>query len=184
MPFFTVALLSTPWAWATLRCRPLFWLGVGWTAVHFAVISRFPIWWGGATYGPRFFTDVTPGLLLIALEIWRAGSRTWPKNRFRAWVAVFLMGGGMGLFMHSYQGLFNPAINQWYRITLGKYHHERFFDWHHPVFLHRSENNFELEQYWKNQEKERLLKRAKVRKEATQNSSRARQRSKKNSEAE
>jgi hypothetical protein len=155
MPFFTIALGAVPWAWPSLRRRPLFWFGIAWTTLHFAIISRFPVWWGGTTFGPRFFTDVTPCLLLITLEIWRAGNRAWPKKGFRVWVAIFLLGGTIGLYIHCYQGLYNRAgVKNWYQLTRPGIHRERFFDWHHPQFLHDSKDDEKLKKYWRRKMRE------------------------------
>ena len=35
--------------------------------VHWIVISAFKHWWGGDSYGPRFFTDLMPVLVVLAL---------------------------------------------------------------------------------------------------------------------
>jgi hypothetical protein len=153
MPFLTVAVGAVPWVWMTARRRPLFWLGTGWAAFHLVMISRFPGWWGGATYGPRFFTDVTPGLLLVALEVWSVGSQTWSRKWFCAWVAILSLGGAAGLYMHSYKGLYAPAIKAWHRVSGAQHHHERFFDWRYPVFLHKARYNDEVKEYWKNKER-------------------------------
>ena len=35
--------------------------------LHWIVISAFKHWWGGDSYGPRFFTDLVPILVVLAL---------------------------------------------------------------------------------------------------------------------
>jgi hypothetical protein len=35
--------------------------------LHWIVISAFKHWWGGDSYGPRFFTDLVPVLVVLAL---------------------------------------------------------------------------------------------------------------------
>jgi hypothetical protein len=44
--------------WKALAVIPL---------VHWIVISAFKHWWGGDSYGPRFFTDLMPVLVVLAL---------------------------------------------------------------------------------------------------------------------
>jgi hypothetical protein len=34
---------------------------------HWVVISRFPHWWGGHSFGPRLFTELTPVWALLLL---------------------------------------------------------------------------------------------------------------------
>ncbi len=50
--------------------------------LHWIVISAFKHWWGGDSYGPRFFTDLMPVFVVLALPAveamarWVAPSRT------------------------------------------------------------------------------------------------------------
>lgn len=56
-------------------------------AGHWVAISRFPHWWGGHSYGPRFFTDMVPFLVVLALPVagWLA---TRPPGRAAAAAAA------------------------------------------------------------------------------------------------
>jgi hypothetical protein len=52
--------------------------------LHWVVISAFKHWWGGDSYGPRFFTDLVPVFVVLALPAvevlarWLAPSRDRP----------------------------------------------------------------------------------------------------------
>lgn len=48
--------------------------------VDLVVISCFPHWWGGASFGPRFCTDLVPWLLLLAVLSVRA-MLNWKERR-------------------------------------------------------------------------------------------------------
>ena len=50
--------------------------------MHWLVVSRFPHWWGGHSYGPRFMTDIVPFLAYFVafnLEALRkvSGRKRW-----------------------------------------------------------------------------------------------------------
>jgi hypothetical protein len=58
------------------RASGLFWAVVSILSGHLLLISLFGQWWGGHSYGPRFFTDVLPlcmYLMIPALQVLEAG---------------------------------------------------------------------------------------------------------------
>ncbi len=95
-----------------------------------AVSSYVSNWWAGHSYGPRFFTDLTPILVLFLIpyfERWEAlsrGFRTLFVVLALAGLAIHLRGGwSIGV----YQWNVNPVnIDQ---------HPERNWDWSDPQFL-------------------------------------------------
>lgn len=38
--------------------------GIVWPILHWVIASRFPIWWGGYSFGPRLMVDCLPGLYI------------------------------------------------------------------------------------------------------------------------
>jgi hypothetical protein len=58
--------------------------------LHWIVISAFKHWWGGDSFGPRFFTDLMPVFVVLALPAvevlagWMAPSRAQPARVYPA----------------------------------------------------------------------------------------------------
>ena len=50
-----------------LGCRRLVWLSLAILAGNLIVVSSFPHWWGGRSYGPRLTTDLLPWLVLLTI---------------------------------------------------------------------------------------------------------------------
>ncbi|MGD1095183.1 MAG: glycosyltransferase family 39 protein [Bryobacteraceae bacterium] len=120
--------------WSMLRAKwttPLSkWLAVL-VLMHWVVVSSYVVnWWAGHSYGPRFFTDVTPVFVLFLIPYfarWDALSG-WLRTAF---VALALV----GLAMHL-RGGWSPAVYQWnVRPVNIDQHPERNWDWTDPPFL-------------------------------------------------
>lgn len=77
-PWTLVAVAYVPSALRRLGARSIVsWLMVAIIA-HAVIISKFSIWWAGASFGPRFWTDVIPLLAVVfglALRDFNARSR-------------------------------------------------------------------------------------------------------------
>jgi hypothetical protein len=60
--------------WRVDAPRWLRWLSIG-VALHVLVHAKFAEWWAGYTYGPRYFTDVLPALVIFLvyglIPLWR-----------------------------------------------------------------------------------------------------------------
>jgi hypothetical protein len=52
--------------------------------VHWVVISAFKHWWGGDSFGPRFFTDLMPVLVVLALPAVEVLARWVAPSRRRS----------------------------------------------------------------------------------------------------
>jgi len=124
--------------------RSLVFISVAAIVLHWIVISGFPHWWGGHSYGPRFMTDVIPWIILMAIMALQAiGVRRkvndeWAAsglNSIRAHTigAVILI--AISIFMHV-RGAYSHDTSAWNvhpsNIDL---HSERLWDWHYPQFL-------------------------------------------------
>lgn len=99
--------------------------------VHWVCVSAYvDNWWAGHSYGPRFFTDLTPIFVLFLipwLDRW--------GNLSRAVRTVFVMLALIGFAIHL-RGGWSLAVIQWNidpkNIDL---HPERNWDWGDPPFL-------------------------------------------------
>jgi hypothetical protein len=77
-PWTLIAFAYLPFAFARLRRAMLLpWL-LATLGAHAVLISTFSIWWGGHSFGPRFWTEVIP-LLAIVLGL----ALAWAKVRCR-----------------------------------------------------------------------------------------------------
>jgi len=107
----------------------------GCVAVHWVVISTTNgNWWGGASYGPRLFTDLVPYLMyfLIPVVAWVGSAR----GAARGVVAgTFVLLAGVSIAIHA-QGALNPAAAAWnvYPASID-FDPIRVWDWRRPQFL-------------------------------------------------
>lgn len=107
-----------------------------WIALHVAGVAMKETWWGGQSYGPRLLTEILPGFLVLTAWAWQRLASA-PASRRAAWAASYLVLGLAAVAVHSYQGLFNPAILRWDRepnVDNPRYH-DLLFDWRYPQFL-------------------------------------------------
>ncbi|MBD3370996.1 hypothetical protein GF402_11640 [Candidatus Fermentibacteria bacterium] len=101
-----------------------------WLVLEVLLVSTFPHWWGGHSFGPRLLTDAVPAVLAIAALTAPAGS----EHRSRAyWIAVIILGLA-SVAIHSAQGLFNSATARWNRPPDVDVHPRTVFDWDYPQF--------------------------------------------------
>jgi fibronectin type III domain protein len=90
-------------------------------------------WWGGHSYGPRFFADMLPYFVyfLVPLAAWMqagGGARRRVAVAFAALAAV-------SIAMHA-QGALNQATVAWNGLPVNiDYQPARVWDWAHPQFL-------------------------------------------------
>jgi hypothetical protein len=99
--------------------------------LHWLVVSSLIIgWWGGHSYGPRFFTDVTPILVLFLIPYlagWNEQSRA---------IRVALITLALAGFAIHLRGGWSQAVFEWnVSPTNIDRHPERNWDWSDPQFL-------------------------------------------------
>ncbi len=119
----------------------LFWMCISWSAAHLVLISKFRVWWGGGSYSNRLFTEAFPAMILLTLLAWHyAPSMPTERHRF------MLIAGGLflvsiGIFISTYQGLYNPATVKWSLFPMRNVPKAGyFFDWKFPQFLATPDN--------------------------------------------
>jgi hypothetical protein len=68
-PLVVLSVIGVTKYWSSPTYGP-FWKALALIPVlHWLVISAFKHWWGGDSYGPRFFTDMMPILAVLALPV-------------------------------------------------------------------------------------------------------------------
>lgn len=109
-----------------------------WPTCHWLLISRFPHWWAGWSFGPRLMTDVIPGLSLL---LFQAVSLT--TSLIARWLlaGLLLVTGIFSIWVNSYQGLFNPWTIEWSAAPNIDDYPEYLVDWRWPQFLHNEQRH-------------------------------------------
>jgi hypothetical protein len=98
------------------------------------IVVYFEIWWGGHSYGPRYFCDVTPIFVFFLIPVlmrWR-GSVKWPP---RPAVVAFAILLGVSGFIHS-RGARTMDVYLWNVSPVNvDQNPARLWDWSDPQFL-------------------------------------------------
>ncbi|PIE51672.1 hypothetical protein CSA37_04010 [Candidatus Fermentibacteria bacterium] len=95
------------------------------------VVSGFPHWWGGVSYGPRLLVDTMPVWFLTALITW--SSLKGMRKLFLATGILLSIAGG---FINLKQGLHNPSTALWNTEPVHiDIEPEKIADWNDPQFL-------------------------------------------------
>jgi hypothetical protein len=135
---FTPLLVFSIWgamlAWRSEVRPPLFrYVGIV-VALHTLLLSMYSYqWWGGHSYGPRFFTDMMPLLVLLLIPVvqkWRESPSTRVAAVFAALLAVSVL-------IHA-RGALHFAVHEWNSrpVDVDK-QPSRAWDWSDPQFLRR-----------------------------------------------
>ncbi len=134
-PFLILVLVGVGVFISYLRHITLFWMSVIWVLLHLFITSANSLWWGGHSFGPRLLTDIMPALILITILVWQKSKQTFtlPTQRFATVGYIFL--GSLGIFINSYQGLYNPATDRWNKSPNIDTNPQYLFDWTYPQFL-------------------------------------------------
>lgn len=123
-PWVALAVLMVPWSLRRLEPRTLaFWM-VASLVAYLLMLSKYAAWWGGHTFGPRYWTDATPLLaILLALGL------EWSRTRFRLGMYCFVP---LVLAAVAFQviGAFLFPDSTWNDVPVDvDQHHERLWDW-------------------------------------------------------
>lgn len=112
-PFLILVLVGLIAGWGRLWRLPLLWMCLVWISLHFALIVRGVIWWGGSSFGPRLLADVFPAFVLLAIYAWRANIPALSPPARRTAVGAFTLLGVLSILINAGQGLYNQAAAQW-----------------------------------------------------------------------
>jgi hypothetical protein len=101
--------------------------------LHVILVSSFPIWWGGFSFGPRLLTDAVPWFVLLTIIGLKAAL---PRLRGPEFVAgALLLALSIGI---NGRGATSEATAMWnVRPASVDEHPERLWDWRDPQFLAR-----------------------------------------------
>ncbi len=122
--------------WRSIPHRRWMALAVGLTTTHWLVISSFPHWWGGHSFGPRLMTDVLPWLALMGILVtkaWLDGPQSIRRKRVE--LAVLLLLWTASAAIH-FAGAWSFETQLWdvHPVDIDQ-HPQRLWDWTDPPFL-------------------------------------------------
>ncbi|RJP76959.1 MAG: hypothetical protein C4524_09430 [Candidatus Zixiibacteriota bacterium] len=99
---------------------------------HWLLISYFPHWWGGHSYGPRLWADMVPFFCYFLIPFFNAFGNLPFK---RVVLPVFAVLLGLSIFIHS-RGAFMTEAVKWNQVPANvDKHPERLWDWSDLQFL-------------------------------------------------
>jgi hypothetical protein len=93
-----------------------------WIALMCVILAKNTIWWGGATFGPRYFAEVCIALTVLAGISWQ-----WLQNS-RLWHGLIVAGGIAAIVFNGIGALFAPCGWE-VEPTLTDVDPSRFWNW-------------------------------------------------------
>lgn len=130
VPFllFVAYLLTRYWRYVSRRLAILALAAI---LLHVALVSSFPIWWGGFSFGPRLLTDAVPWFVLLTIIGLKAALRNLRGPEFVAGALLLALSIGI-----NGRGAISEATAMWnVRPASVDEHPERLWDWRDPQFL-------------------------------------------------
>ncbi len=97
---------------------------------YFLLLSMYAVWWGGHSFGPRYWTDVMPlfaVLLAFGLE--------WAIDRSRILTGLFAMTIVLGICVQLIGAYCFPSSWSFKPVDVDS-HHERLWDWRDNELAH------------------------------------------------
>lgn len=136
-PFLLIVIGLAVYMRQSFRRNALFLLLLLWPVVHLIIVSRFPSWFGGWSYGARLLTDSFPAWVLLSHILWREFSRNAHGRKVMvAVVGAYLILGSLAVYGNAVQGLYNPWIQSWnYCMDTFKKKEDALFSWKSAQFL-------------------------------------------------
>ena len=105
--------------------------------LHWIMISTFSHWWGGDSYGPRFFTDILPFMMyFLFMGLYELSRKTTQKWFRYSGMGMFIVLAFVSISIH-YIGAQQRAVYSWFRwpVQLETHAPFRLWDWEDLAFL-------------------------------------------------
>lgn len=78
---------------------------------HWLLISTFPTWWAGHSYGPRFFSDLMPLFMYPIILVFENITAIEGVNKITLFVVIFLL--TISSLYFNYKGAFSYSVYEW-----------------------------------------------------------------------
>ena len=107
----------------------------GCVIAHWVAISSFPRWWGGDGFGPRFFSDMVPFLVVLSLPVvlWLGTAAPELRRTLAAAACSTLLAVSVAI---NFAGAYLPSTWCWNVVPANfDTRPERLWSWRDPQFL-------------------------------------------------
>lgn len=120
--------------WHCLPYKTVALVAIAIVACQVVVVTLWPVWWGGWSYGPRLEADSVPWLVLLAILglAARGSAAAVPHRRLEGVFGAALL--ALSVAMNG-RGALSYATYRWNSVVDVDDHPERVFDWSYPQFL-------------------------------------------------
>lgn len=123
--------------WRPIQSKALATLAICVVVAHVLLVSSFANrwgdWWGGASYGPRYLSELVPFFaLLAALSIAAMRKASQKSGLLTATAGVCFM--ALSVFINA-RGALSPATWKWTQPNSDEQMRALLWDWRHPQFL-------------------------------------------------
>ena len=133
-PFVALSTWGAILAWRERRHRDLIVAAVMIVVGHWLLISTFPHWWGGHSYGPRFFTEVMPLPVLLLVPVLQHVKVAFAARRILLPGVLFVL-VTWSVCVHAV-GATIRETKSWNSLPVDVDHNpQRLWDWSDPPFL-------------------------------------------------
>jgi len=141
-PFLFIFFLNPKGTYKVFKDDKTLLIIAAWIVLHLIVISKFPHWWAGWSYGPRFMIDVLPAIFLLLMILLSNSYKTGSLIEKRLVSLFLIVTIPASIYFNSVQGLYNTyAGAQWNANPNIDQNPEYLFDWKYPQFLHNKERH-------------------------------------------
>lgn len=124
MPWAVFSMIGAWWAFFHKEVDPFFRLMAVIAGAHFVVVSSFPHWWAGWSYGPRFLAEIMPELTLLLIPFFQ--TPLWTPKAIKLIFAATIIYA----FAVQLSGL-TAAAGVWNALPVSiDEQPERIWDWH------------------------------------------------------
>lgn len=129
-PFLIMVVVSVWLAVKGVEVPPFYWGILPILVLHWVIYAVWWNWWGGYSYGPRFFVDMIPYMMVLFYPLFAR----WEQGEYKRLAYVFAALVVVSIFIH-WQGTYFSAW-QWNDIPQNvDTAPERAWDWSDPAFL-------------------------------------------------
>lgn len=135
IPIFGFVLYLVARYWSMLKYKRLAVLALSMVILQILMVSVWPVWWGGCSYGPRLIADALPWMALLAiLGLAARATDTGRVMLGKTETAIALVLLVLSIVING-RGALSYAPSYWNREFDIDRHPERLKDWSNPQFM-------------------------------------------------
>jgi hypothetical protein len=135
IPMFAFVLYLVVRYWGLLKYKRLAVLALSMVIFQILMVSLWPTWWGGYSYGPRLIADALPWMTLLAiLGLAACANDKGAVTLGKAETAIALLLILLSIAING-RGAWSHATSNWNAAYDIDRHPERLKDWSNPQFM-------------------------------------------------